>query len=1145
MSNFRKLLTNPSLLCRIAESFEEPEDLAGFTRACRQTYEWTNEILYELGVHRDDGLSAIWHGLRLGLPQVVKFSLDAGGEPDIKLTSFVVSLDDLHSYMYGTKNELWKVPDHLRQKMDMFPALGKAIDEATASEAPSCAVAPEWDEMPRIINDYKSMYELHHPYVGDVSAGKNTVEVGENTRCSRSMLDKPQNGMFFLGRPLHVAAGRGDMEMMNILLAHGAFVETPGVGVCSCDRLCSESIANYATVDADGLDSHAARRVPPGPHTPGGGHSWRVQGWDWRAKWTPFHVAVCRGQWECAERLMEEGGTYHLGEDLYKPLPGHDSVLTALSRLDPYTSLHVVARYSSKAEDLDRVYQMLRRGGYLHGTNPPGVDLLNAFGDTPLAVAVLSGDKQEMNQWFVDRGANVNVSVRADGNGPSGSLFLVLCHSGRFAEAGLLMKMGANVQGTLTRENAGAFSVQETALHLCCYRAGTPPATVPLGSSGRSVWKTGEDAHDLLRALLARGGLDIEARSHGTGRTPLMYAAMSKSVQALQTLIRAGASVNAQDYAGNTALHLVFAESPGPANSDGDLVSESPATVQTVKMLLDHSANVDCRNKQLETPLMAALVPIGGASPTTCRLAPCRVAAVALLLKRGADPNARDNVGYAALNFAVDAGDCDVAEMLLSYGARVSFRNDYCNYFLGRVELDPVVADEEETTVALGEDLSIVHFILSFLDRNAGSIDADSYTLRGKSETVHLIKTGIYHYNNMLMDMNLSARLTETFKTMILQERPRLIELFGKYGIQVPIYLLQGNFEGGHVLHVLVSTQSSHEEDQPDVEVPSFQKFQAIEEQYAMTMAILRSGALHLLNVPDRSGELPLHVAIQSGNIGAACALMKSGANITSPHRLELLRAAIYYYPHGDIFSMVLMLLQPPVPSTSGLLHKMIRGLVRVPEMVVDVPAGGCCPPPEDAALIPHLAANTVQLALRILDRGADINQVDDEETPLSLLMCWLLSSRLERPLDCINPGNASPLHRESIGDLMRTWSQAFIHMFATLLTQGANLTARDKTGNTLVEQLRSVQVNYPLVGLQPVTAFHFDRVLEALRTFIRLPPFSDEMMNTPTITKPENQGRGPPTLFVHRDMCADCARKDGEISMYRPPDPEAWEPFW
>lgn len=89
------------------------------------------------------------------------------------------------------------------------------------------------------------------------------------------------------------------------------------------------------------------------------------------------------------------------------------------------------------------------------------------------------------------------------------------------------------------------------------------------------------------------------------------------------------------------------------------------AKASTVRLLLDRGAGVTAaaRNDMKVQPLHAAV-------------AARNAEVVALLLERGADPNARQQVGYTPLMGAAGAGRDDMVDLLLARGADPALAND-------------------------------------------------------------------------------------------------------------------------------------------------------------------------------------------------------------------------------------------------------------------------------------------------------------------------------------------------------------------------------------------------------------------------------------------------------------------------------------
>ncbi|HEX5107309.1 MAG TPA: ankyrin repeat domain-containing protein [Vicinamibacterales bacterium] len=143
---------------------------------------------------------------------------------------------------------------------------------------------------------------------------------------------------------------------------------------------------------------------------------------------------------------------------------------------------------------------------------------------------------------------------------------------------------------------------------------------------------------DDLITLLELVQKDVNARD-AQGQTPLMLAATVGSVDAVRTLLAAGADVHAASNGGVTALHLA---------------ADSAAKT---RLLLEAGAHVNVASQLGRTPLMVAASVNAGAE------------VVRLLLDKGADLNAADSVGVTPLISAANVDNRDAAELLLARGA--------------------------------------------------------------------------------------------------------------------------------------------------------------------------------------------------------------------------------------------------------------------------------------------------------------------------------------------------------------------------------------------------------------------------------------------------------------------------------------------
>jgi ankyrin repeat protein len=176
----------------------------------------------------------------------------------------------------------------------------------------------------------------------------------------------------------------------------------------------------------------------------------------------------------------------------------------------------------------------------------------------------------------------------------------------------------------------------------------------------------------VLRTLLK--STEVNTRDK-RGTTPLMYAAASGSVDAVRTLLAAGADANAANDFGATALMwgitdaekirvLLAAGADVKAKSKMGrtplyLAAANNGSSATVKLLLDRGANPTERDNQQSTPLLAAS-------------AANDLLSIKLLLEHGADANDADVFGMTPLMLAAGNGNLKAIEMLLGRGANVN-----------------------------------------------------------------------------------------------------------------------------------------------------------------------------------------------------------------------------------------------------------------------------------------------------------------------------------------------------------------------------------------------------------------------------------------------------------------------------------------
>jgi ankyrin repeat protein len=149
-------------------------------------------------------------------------------------------------------------------------------------------------------------------------------------------------------------------------------------------------------------------------------------------------------------------------------------------------------------------------------------------------------------------------------------------------------------------------------------------------------------ANDLARlgAILKEGVSANTADERGL--TPLMYAAVAGSADAMRVLIDAGADVNAKNAFGSTALMW------------------SVTDIRKVKALVEHDANVNAASKAGRTPLLLAAM-----SDKSAEI-------VRLLIAKGADVKAVDAPHFTTLNAATIGNDTETIRIFIDAGVDVN-----------------------------------------------------------------------------------------------------------------------------------------------------------------------------------------------------------------------------------------------------------------------------------------------------------------------------------------------------------------------------------------------------------------------------------------------------------------------------------------
>ena len=339
------------------------------------------------------------------------------------------------------------------------------------------------------------------------------------------------------------------------------------------------------------------------------------------------------------------------------------------------------------------------------------IDSRTNAGVTPLMTAAFC-DKQSAFQMLIQNGADP--SSKADRG-----LSLLQCavQGGNPSIINKLLSLGLDVdsrgtQGATPLMFAAAFDKQSAFQVLI--ESGADPslkADKELSLLHCAVQGGNTSIINKLSSL----GLDIDSRSGGFNRTPLMCAAADGKQSDFEMLIQNGADPSLKDVFHNNLLHF--------AAQGGDM--------SIINKLLSFGLDVDSRS--LPGEMHAA--------------ADGRQSAFETLIQNGADPFLKDNDDSSLLHHAANGGNTSFIDKLLSLGLDVDSRSSYSSstplmyaaecpqqrafQMLMQNGADPFLKDKDGSSLlhcaAQGGNTSIINELLSL------RLQIDSKDLSGKT----------------------------------------------------------------------------------------------------------------------------------------------------------------------------------------------------------------------------------------------------------------------------------------------------------------------------------------------------------------------------------------------------------------------------
>jgi ankyrin repeat protein len=386
---------------------------------------------------------------------------------------------------------------------------------------------------------------------------------------------------------------------------------------------------------------------------------------------TPLHAAALRGRVDVAQLLVSHGADIN-SRSSFQGTP----LQTAVKEGNLQLARQLLDAASSDVDSSSSCEQASPHTSSEEAHFSPGfVDSLlddmnprSLCERTPLHTASEEGHL-ELAEWLLDSGADVNVHDMKQ-NTP---LHLAAIR-GRLDLVRMLLKRGAEVQARGINGYTPLFSAVE---------GGNLDVVRLLLDHGADAHIRDKNENNALHIAAAHGHLEVsrmllalklDVNARNDGEKTSLHKALTKSGKpdVVRLLLDHGADVHMCTGIGCwSALHLA-------------VKGENPEIVQ---MILEQNAEVEVRDSQGETPLLAAS--FNG-----------NTAVVQLLLDHGADPHVRDVDGKTALDkagslgvsrllirlnvsqtcaflVAADHGDPEQMQLLLDYGASPDVRTDY------------------------------------------------------------------------------------------------------------------------------------------------------------------------------------------------------------------------------------------------------------------------------------------------------------------------------------------------------------------------------------------------------------------------------------------------------------------------------------
>ncbi|MDR2403116.1 MAG: ankyrin repeat domain-containing protein [Spirochaetaceae bacterium] len=397
------------------------------------------------------------------------------------------------------------------------------------------------------------------------------------------------------------------------------------------------------------------------------------------------------------------------------------------------------------------------------------------------------------------------------------------------------------------------------------------------GATGRVLTGAGADIHhsfnntttiakhgievrgEFLEALLVPASLESADKE---GRTILHLAAAAGNVQSTEMILRAGASVQNKDAAGNTALDLAFSRTDTenyPQTAEKIILAggQSAHPLYSYFAPAVRSSNYDIRFFDGTAPLhhaageghtgyveyllnkkaMVNIKSASGATPLHEAARSGNIGIMKMLLARGAEVNAQDAKGNSVMHIAIPReSHREGLELLLSYGANPNLRDEHGDSPLHIV-------------IALNRDPEMARLLL------AGGADVSIPNIDGKTPLHQAVQENRLNFLPLLLEYGADIFATDNtgispFEMALLVHNAALPYLITGETV------LRSDSSGNTALHIAVKNNADPE----------------------IITLILKHGAR--IDARNKEGDTSLHLTVRLDNQPTGELLLAAGSDI-------------------------------------------------------------------------------------------------------------------------------------------------------------------------------------------------------------------------------------------------------------------------